>query len=131
MLKYKKSEAGLVVVFVVIVILFFLGWLINFSQRECKSNKDCGSESYCGSDFACHQYPNIQKTIIQYNFFWPALILGIAIVAAAMIFRWKKNNEDAPKPIAQEAPLYNNQTNSKEESSEDTKLYYKSNIKTP
>lgn len=87
---HKKSEAGLVAVLIIIVIVFFLGWIINLSQRECKSNRDCGSESYCGSDFSCHTYPTIQKTVVQYNFFWPAVILGIAVIAAMMIYRWDK-----------------------------------------
>ena len=87
MLKNKKSETGLLIILIIIIVLFFFGWLINVSQRECKTNRDCGSESYCGSDFSCHQYPAIQKTVVEYNFFWPALIIGFAIVAAAWIFR--------------------------------------------
>ena len=83
---YKKSEAAITLL-IIIVIIFFLGWLINIGQRECKSNRDCGSESYCGSDFSCHSYPTIQKTVFQYNLFWPAVIIGLAIVIAAWIFR--------------------------------------------
>ncbi|MBI3034790.1 hypothetical protein HYY71_00560 [Candidatus Woesearchaeota archaeon] len=87
---HKKSEVGIVIILIIVIVLFFFGWLINFSQRECRTNRDCNSESYCGSDFACHSYPNIQKTVVQYNFFWPAVIIGIAIVAAAWIFRkWR------------------------------------------
>ena len=83
---YKKSEAATTLL-VIIVIVFFLGWLINVGQRECKSNRDCGSESYCGSDFSCHSYPTIQKTVVQYNLFWPAVIIGLAIVISAWIFK--------------------------------------------
>ena len=83
----KKGEAGLVIILIIIAVLFFFGWLINVSQRECKTNRDCGSEAYCGSDFSCHQYPAIQKTVVEYNFFWPAIIIGLAIIAAAWIFR--------------------------------------------
>ncbi|MBI2649799.1 hypothetical protein HYX04_00630 [Candidatus Woesearchaeota archaeon] len=86
---YKKSEAATTLL-IIIVILFFLGWLVNIGQRECKSNRDCGSESYCGSDFSCHSYPTIQKTVVQYSLFWPAVIIAIAIVAATIIFRWDK-----------------------------------------
>ncbi|MBI2658111.1 hypothetical protein HYX08_05455 [Candidatus Woesearchaeota archaeon] len=83
----RKSEAGLVAILIIIIVFFFFGWLINIGQRECRSNRDCGSESYCGSDFSCHQYPTIQKTVVQYNLFWPALIMGMAIVGAAWVFR--------------------------------------------
>lgn len=100
MLKNKKSEAGLVAILIVIIVLFFFGWLINVGQRECKSNRDCGSEAYCGSDFSCHTYPTIQKTVVQYNLFWPAFVLGIAIVASAIIIKWQKTVSEK-KPAQQ------------------------------
>ena len=86
----KKSEAGLVIILIVIIVLFFFCWLINVGQRECKSNMDCGSESYCGSGFSCHTFPNIQKTVDQYDLFWPAVAIGIAIIIAAFILKWQK-----------------------------------------
>ena len=122
----KRAEAGLVIILVLIIVLFFFGWLINIGQRECKTNKDCGSESYCGSDFACQTYPTIQKTVIQYNLFWPAVIIGIAIVIAAMIFKeinFRQKPEVVEKTIAKEP----------EEVEEIVEPYYKSsnNVKTP
>jgi len=81
----RRSEAATTIL-IVIIVVFFIGWLVNIGQRECRTNKDCGSESYCGSDFTCHQYPTIQKTVVQYNLLVPSVILAIAIVAAAMIF---------------------------------------------
>ena len=118
---YKKSEAGLVAVLVIVIALFFFGWLINLNQRECNRNKDCGSESYCGSDFSCHSYPTIQKTVVQYNLFWPAVIMAIAIVAAAIIFkgdkiRWRKT---AVEHKVEQIP--------REETDETAEPYYKSN----
>lgn len=130
---FRKSEAGLTVILVIVVVLFFLGWLINLSQRECKSNKDCGSESYCGSDFSCHAYPTIQKTIVQYSLLWPAVIIGISIIIAAWIF---KNVEirykGEPKQEAQENEN-NAETAIPEEVEEINEPYYKneSNIKVP
>lgn len=113
----KKSEAGLVAVLIIIIVFLFFGWLINMGQRECKSNRDCGSEAYCGSDFSCHQYPSIQKTVIQYNLFWPAIILGAAIVLAAWIY---KN----PRPVSEPAPA---KSETKQEEIEDvSEPYYKS-----
>lgn len=133
MFKQKKSEAGLVVVLIIIVIVFFLGWLINISQRECKSNKDCGSESYCGSDFSCHTYPTIQKTVVQYNLVGPSVIIGIAIIIAAIIFNWGKIivKEEAPQVV--EAQTNYISVKAPEEVEETGEPYYKSdgNVKTP
>ncbi len=123
----KKSEAATTLL-VIIVIVFFLGWLINLGQRECKSNSDCGSEAYCGSDFACHSYPTIQKTIVQYNLFWPAVIIGLAIIIATWIlkdgkFRLREEKKQAVEQKAEE----------KEQVEEISEPYYKSdsNARTP
>lgn len=130
MFNNKKSEAGLVVILVFIIVLFFFGWLINIGQRECKTNKDCSSESYCGSDFACHQYPNIQKTVVQYNLFWPAVIIGIAIVIAAVIFKGVNLRREEPKQVVEE-PIHIEK--SPEEVEDISEPYYKSegNARTP
>src|SRR3990167_1659528 len=91
---HKKAEIGLGVIVLVVIVLFSLGWVINTNQRECRSNKDCGSEAYCGTDFSCHTYPTIQKTVVQYNLFWPAVVIGIAIVAAAWIFKEQMKSKE-------------------------------------
>ena len=116
---------GLVVILILVIVVFFFGWLINVSQRECKSNRDCDSEAYCGSDFSCHTYPNIQKTVVQYNLLWPAVIIGIAIVLAALIFR--ESRKDI-KVIEQKVEV-----KEPEEVSDVSKPYYKSdsNVRTP
>jgi hypothetical protein len=62
--------------------------------RECNLNSDCGSERFCGSDFKCHDYPSIQKTVNNYNFMPAATIIALAIVLAALILRFKR---DQPK----------------------------------
>jgi len=119
----KKAEAGLVAILVIIIVFLFFGWLINVSQRECRTNKDCSSESYCGSDFSCHQYPSIQKTVVQYSLLWPAVIIGMAIVAAAFIFRQPKQETRAVVEKVREP----------EEVTDISEPYYKSdsNIKVP
>ena len=127
---YKKSEAGLATILIIIIIVFFLGWLVNIGQRECRTNKDCGSESYCGSDFVCHQYPTIQKTVVQYNLFWPAVILGIAIVIVATLFNWDKIRAKSPESKSEEVKIVSEEPVEVEEIVEP---YYKSNgnVKTP
>lgn len=124
---YKRAEAGLVVILIIVIAVLFIGWLVNVNQRECNRNKDCSSDSYCGSDFSCHQYSNIQNTIVQYNFFWPALIIGAAILTAAWVFRRKESQSAEIKVIEKavaEAP---------EEVEEISEPYYKpnSNAKVP
>jgi len=91
-LRFKRADGGLTVVLVVIIVVIFLGWLANLGSKECRSNTDCGNEFYCGSDFACHQIPVIEKTIVQNNLVVPSIIIGIAIVIAALILRWNKSS---------------------------------------
>ncbi len=131
MFKNKKAE-GMTAILIIVIIALFLGWLINFNHRECNSNKECGSESYCGSDFSCHQYPTIQKTVVQYNLLWPAVIIGISMMIAAFIFRREKTFPEravehnveriVEEPAEAEEPYYN----------KDNESYYKSTeTKTP
>jgi len=89
---FRRAEAGLVIIVILLIAFIFIGWLISLGQRECKSNRDCSSDSYCGSDFACHEHPSIQKTVVKYSLIGPSLIVGIAIIIAAIILRWKRLN---------------------------------------
>ena len=125
---HKKSEAGLVVILILVIAVFFFGWVINLGQRECKSNSDCNSESYCGSDFSCHTFPTIQKTVVRHNFVLPSVIIGIALVIAAVIFRWDK--------IMPGKNTGDGKASQEHESKDDLKMpedeeYYNSYIKTP
>jgi len=63
----KRADGGLTAVLIIIVIVAFLGYLVNFGGRECRVNSDCGNENYCGSDFACHQIPIIEKNNFCYS----------------------------------------------------------------
>ena len=126
-MKSKKSEAGTVIIIVIILALFF-GWLINLNQRECRSNKDCKSESYCGSDFACHEFPVIQKTIVQYNFLWPSIIIGLAVIFAAIILKW---NDIKPMFEREHMQDDNEGADSKVSEDEEPEEYYKTETKTP
>lgn len=84
----NKAQAGLIAVIIIIVALFFIGWLININSRECNSNTDCEEEQYCGSDFSCHQIPIIEKTIIKRSITLPVLIICATIIAIVVIWRW-------------------------------------------
>ena len=87
----RKSEA-ITIILVTLIIIVFLGWLINVGSRECRSNSQCGSAQYCGSDFACHELPTIEKTIVKNNLIVPSIILGIAIIIAALIIKFGKSS---------------------------------------
>ena len=123
----KKADGGFSLIITVVAIFLVVWWLVSVSQRECNKNTECNSESYCGSDFACHQYPNIQKTVIQYNFFLPSVIVAIALILAAVILRWDSifKKETEPEEVVH---IEHVEIAPKEEEKE----YYKSNnIKSP
>lgn len=134
---YKKSEAGFIFIFIFVIIILFLGLFANLEHRfgagaECRDNRDCGADAYCGSDFSCHQFPTIQKTVVQYNFIIPSIIISIAIVIAAIIFRWKMTHKEESKQIAEEH-TQNTNIQTPEEVEEISEPYYKSqgNVRTP
>ncbi len=99
----KKAQwVGPTMVFIVIIALLFIAWLIIYSQRECHSNADCDADAYCGADFTCNKYPQITQTIRRSDFTGAAFLVGLAIVAAAVILRRKQkvpSENIAPKVI--------------------------------
>jgi len=90
-LNNKRSEI-ISLILIVIVIIAGIGWLINIGTRECRSNSQCSADYYCGSDFSCHQIPTIEKTIVKNNLILPSFIIGIAIILAAIILRFRKKS---------------------------------------
>ncbi|HIH05477.1 TPA: hypothetical protein HA281_01490 [Candidatus Woesearchaeota archaeon] len=101
----KKGDAGVGVIFIIVVIVLFLMWVVTYSQRECNSNEDCSKDSYCGSDFSCHQYPNIvQQKVAAADYTVPAFLLGLSIVVAAIILR-KRDSGNSPA-VAPSAPHF-------------------------
>ena len=123
----KKASAGLIAIIIVLIAVVFLGWVINIAQRECKTNSDCGTYSYCGSDFGCHEYPTLQRN--EYHFFWPAVVIAIAIVLAVLIFKmmpqleWSRPEVKIEKvEVKQEEPIV-------EEPQKEEEVYYKSSTK--
>ena len=106
----KRGEIVLIIL-IILIITFSLGWLINLGSRECRSNSQCDNDFYCGSDFACHQIPVIEKTIVQNNLVIPSIIIGIAIVIAAIVLRSGKKftrenqHQEIPQEETQKNPL--------------------------
>lgn len=89
--KFKKGDITVAGILLVIIILLFIGWLINVGGRECRNNRDCGDGYYCGSDYACHQVPSYQQRDVDGgSFTMPALILGVCLIITALILKWDK-----------------------------------------
>ena len=87
LMNFKKADGGVTAIIIIIIVLVFIGWLVNIGGRECRTNKDCGEEAYCGSDFACHQIPVIERSTGA-SYTLPALIIGLAMIVTAVIIKW-------------------------------------------
>ena len=83
----------LAVVLAVGLVLAIVYGLVQEGSKECRHDSDCKENSYCGSDFKCHQMP--LATGNQYDFKWPAIIIGASLIIAAWIFRGKSKNKGA------------------------------------
>jgi len=105
----KKAQVEIATVFIVLLVIVFLGWLVNIGQKECRGNNDCGENSYCGSDFQCHKIPIIEKTstktIVEKHYTAPAIILGLCMIITAIILRWDKLGFKMTKKTKQEQSL--------------------------
>mgnify|MGYP001576683695 CR=1 FL=1 len=86
--KNKRAELMMGLALLAIVFLIFVGWLITINKRECTSDSYCGEGYYCGSDFGCHKMPVYEKTVVDNSLVAPAVIIGLAIVLAAIVLRW-------------------------------------------
>ena len=107
----KKADAGFTAVVIILIIIVFLGWLINLGQRECANNNDCSDKEYCGSDNACHKIPVIERTVTESptiverdyrSLTGPFMILGLAVIIAAIILRYKRNKKEKKE----ETPIF-------------------------
>lgn len=85
----KSGSAVLGVVAIILALIILTIYLVGLAQRDCNSNKDCPDSAYCGTDYECHEYPN-QIVVEKNNLLWPAVILGVALIAAAYLFRGGK-----------------------------------------
>lgn len=83
----KGNVFGIVAIILGLIILAII--LINVAQRECNSNRDCSDNAYCNTKHECVEFPE-QVVVKQSNLVPSAIILGIAIIIAAYIFRGKK-----------------------------------------
>ena len=86
---YGKKGNAAAIILVIIIIIVLIGWWASIANRECTSDLECGEEHYCGADYKCRQIPIIEKTIINHDYTQASLILGVFIVIAAIIIKWK------------------------------------------
>jgi hypothetical protein len=88
----KKADVGLGTLIVIILIIIVLGWLINEGWKECRADSDCRDNQYCGADFSCHDFKVITKEVVKASpadYTGVAWIIGLCLIAAAVIFRWE------------------------------------------
>jgi len=105
----KKADGGLTAIVIILIIIVFLGWLVNLGNRECSSNKECNEDSYCGSDFNCHEYPAVNTEVTKISITLPILIISITLIILALIWRWekifkKRETKETPEETTKENP---------------------------
>ncbi len=83
----KKGNA-VAIVAIVLALIILIMFLVNIGSRECTNNNDCSDNQYCGTDYECHDFPG-QIFVEKNNYVWPAVIMGISLIAAAWIFKRK------------------------------------------
>lgn len=109
---FKKADGGLTAIVIIIIIIVFLGWLVNVANRECNKNSDCAKDEYCGVDYGCHEIPVITKTETPvqrtYNFIGPSVIIGIALIITAIILRWDKIKPKKQKSVETQTKIQPN-----------------------
>lgn len=85
----KTGNAALTIIIIVLALVILAFFLVDIAQRDCNSNNDCAKNAYCDSNHECHEYPN-EIVIKENNFLSAAIVLGIALIIAAYIYRGGK-----------------------------------------
>lgn len=87
---YKKADVGLGAIIIIIIIVLFLGWLVNEGWKECRIESDCKSDQYCTSQFECKDIPVMKSSAPSQGVIgdYGAPIIGISLIAAALIMKW-------------------------------------------
>lgn len=83
---HKKGNVAVVIVLAIVILAIVL---VDYFGRDCNNNRECSQDAYCGSDHQCHEYPK-EIVVKQNNYVSAAIILGIALIVAAYIFRGGK-----------------------------------------
>ena len=132
----KKADGGITAIIIIVIIIVFLGWLINLGSRECNSNKDCSEDNYCGSDFSCHQHPVINTEVNQISITLPIILICITLIILAVIWKWetifkrntfKLSNSKNSKGLENSSNFQSKKETKEEKPSEETaEAYYTS-----
>ena len=119
-MKNKRADGGLTAIIIILIIVVFLGWIVNINQRECSSNKDCGNDRYCGSDFSCHDFPAAEKISGKVSYTLPVLMICITAIIITMILKGGKLPKRKAKENNTEKVKENKVENTKETKSPET-----------
>jgi len=98
----KNGELILGIIAIILALTILAGILVSVAQRECKSNRDCPDNAYCNTNYECVEYPN-EIIVENNNFLLPSIILGVALITSAYIFKggklpWKNNKKEKTLP---------------------------------
>jgi len=87
---FNKKGQTLESVVIIIIIILFLGWLINEGWKECRIDSDCSENQYCTSQFECKDVPVIEKSapVPMLNSNSAAWVVGLCLIIAALIMKW-------------------------------------------
>jgi hypothetical protein len=88
----NRKGIGAVGVVLIVLLGLFVYWLVTtgLDDPQCERDSDCGPGFYCGSDLSCHEFKIIEQTTIEMDLLGPSLVIGLAILAAAVILRNKR-----------------------------------------
>ncbi|MBU0460069.1 MAG: hypothetical protein KJ597_05020 [Nanoarchaeota archaeon] len=89
----KGNVVGIIAIILALIILTF--YLVGIAQRECNSNRDCPGNAYCNTNYECVEFPD-QVVVKQSNLVFSAIIIGIALIIAAYIFKGKFPRKKKP-----------------------------------
>ncbi len=86
-----KVQSGTLIVILIIVSLILISWVGGW---ECLNNSDCNSDEVCTVKHTCYKPAIPEKTvyITETKYAGAAIILGIAIILAAIILSKKNLN---------------------------------------
>lgn len=95
---------GVAALLISIVVVIFISWMVLLGSRECTKDSQCDKGEYCTSNFECKEVPVKQKVVYEINLGIPAIILSVAIIIAAFVFRGGIRKNDLERFIREAPP---------------------------
>ena len=80
---------GFGVTVIILALFAVLLYPVVKGSRDCEDDSECPVASYCGADFNCHQVPLVNGDVVYQFPVVNAIIIGGAVVLAALLLRQK------------------------------------------